>query len=68
MVGMEAVAEGMADYLIGNHAAMPRLGEGPQALNASCRFEDGSRAIHDGDILVASHAPQCANRGDRPTA
>ena len=44
MPGMETVAERMADYFVGHHPTMPRLGEPAQALVATHRFEDSLHA------------------------
>jgi hypothetical protein len=43
---VEAVAEGMADDLVGHDLLVPCLGELLHALGASERFEDG-RIWHD---------------------
>ena len=36
---MKAVAEGMADYIVGHYSTMPSLGQAMQALVATSRFE-----------------------------
>jgi hypothetical protein len=40
MVGLEAVAERMAYYLVGHHPAMPGTGKSTQSVASACRLED----------------------------
>ena len=40
MLRVEAVAEGMADLLVGHYAAMPSLGKAAQTADSTCRLED----------------------------
>ena len=40
MLGMEAVAERMADLFVGQHTMMPRLGKASQAVHAARRLKD----------------------------
>lgn len=48
VLGMESVAEGVADYLVRHHPGVPRLGEAEQALAAAC------------GLIHALHVPKCA--------
>jgi hypothetical protein len=41
MLGVETVAEGMADHFVGPYPAMPGLGKTTQAVIATRRFEYG---------------------------
>jgi len=47
MPGVDAVAERMADYLVGHHSKMPGLGKTLQTLVATRRLEDSAHAFHD---------------------
>ena len=40
MLGVEAVAECMADHVIGHHPTMPGVGKAAQAVVATRGFED----------------------------
>src|SRR5271170_3824182 len=40
MLGVEAVAEGMADQVVGHHPTMPGFGKAAQAVVSTRRFED----------------------------
>src|SRR5258708_35136641 len=40
MLGVEAVAEGMADHVVGHHPTMPGVGKAAQAVVATRRIED----------------------------
>src|SRR5216684_5465909 len=44
MLGVEAVAEGMADHVVGHHSTMPGIGKAAQAVVATRRFEDSLHA------------------------
>ena len=44
MLGVEAVAEGMADHVVGHHPTMPGVGKAAQAVVSTGRFEDSSHA------------------------
>ena len=46
MLGVEAVAEGMADELVGHHPGVPRLGQTQQSfVAAGCLVHAGHDAI-----------------------
>ncbi len=47
MLGVEAVAEGVADDFVGHHPGVPRLGQAAQALVAA---GGGVDALHGGII------------------
>ena len=51
VLGVEAVAERVAHYLVGHHPGMPRLGETQEALVAAGGFVD---ALHDGIFAARS--------------
>ena len=40
MLGVEAVAEGMSDHLVGHHPTMPGISKTAQAVVATRRLED----------------------------
>ena len=44
MLGMETVAELMADYFVGHHPTMPSSGKTAQAVDAARRLEDSAHA------------------------
>ena len=44
MLGMETVAERMADYFVGHHPTMPGSGQAAQAVDAARCLEDGAHA------------------------
>ena len=44
MLGMETVAERMADYFVGHHPTMPGSGKTAQAVDAARCLEDGAHA------------------------
>lgn len=52
MVGMEAVAEGMADHFVGHDSTMPGVGETAQAVHSACGFEN---SLH-GSIMQSCNA------------
>jgi hypothetical protein len=43
-MGVEAVAEGMADHVVGHHSTMPGVRKAAQAVVATRRFEDSLHA------------------------
>jgi hypothetical protein len=47
MLGMETMAEGMTDYVVGHDPAMPSVGKTVQALVATRRLEDSTHASHN---------------------
>jgi hypothetical protein len=54
VLGVEAVAEGVAHYLVDHHPGMPRLGETQEAFLAAGGLVD---ALHDGIITEAGGCP-----------
>src|SRR5712672_1336835 len=44
MLGVEAVAEGMADHVVGHHPTMPGAGKTAQAVVAARRLENSLHA------------------------
>jgi hypothetical protein len=44
MLGVEAVAEGMTNHVIGHHPTMPGVGKAAQAVVATGRFEHSLHA------------------------
>ena len=50
MLGVEAMAEGMCDYLVGHHATMPSVGKTAQAVASTDRLED---SLHAGILTIA---------------
>src|SRR5690348_9104612 len=50
MLGMETVAERMADYLIGHHPAMPGVCKAVQALVATRCLEHGTHTFHNDSL------------------
>jgi hypothetical protein len=68
---VEAVAEGVADYLVGHHPGMPRLGDTQEAVAAAGGLVD---ALHDGiitaacgfDGVVAAITPVAGDDADTP--
>jgi hypothetical protein len=50
MLGVEAVAEGMGDHLVGHHATMPRVGKTAEAVASTRRLED---SLHAGILTIA---------------
>ena len=59
MLGMETVAERMADYFVGHHPAMPGSGKTTQAVDAARRPEDSAHAS------VMTGVPRPGQDGDR---
>jgi hypothetical protein len=47
MLGMEAVAERVADDFVGHHPTMPALGKTPHAVHSTRRFEDALHALYN---------------------
>jgi hypothetical protein len=47
MLGMETVAERMADYFVGHHPTMPGSGKTAQAVDAARCLEDSAHCPHD---------------------
>jgi hypothetical protein len=52
MLGVEAVAEGMGDHLVGHHATMPSVGKTAEAVASTRRLED---SLHAGILTIARH-------------
>jgi hypothetical protein len=50
MLGMETVAERMADYLVGHHPPMPSIGKTVQALVTTRGLEDSMHALHNDNV------------------
>ena len=48
MLGVEAVAERMANHVVGCHATMPSVGKTAQAVHSTRRLED---SLH-GSIMI----------------
>jgi hypothetical protein len=44
MLGMETVAERMADYFVGHHPTMPGSGKTAQTVDAARSLEDSAHA------------------------
>ena len=59
MLGMETVAEGMADYFVAHHATMPGSGKTAQAVAAACCLEHSAHA----SMMTSVPAPR---QDDRP--
>lgn len=49
MLGVEAVAEGMSDYLVGHYPTMPGISKAAQAVVTTCRLED---SLHTSMIMI----------------
>jgi hypothetical protein len=49
MLGMEAVAERMADHVVGHHSTMPGAGKTAQAVASTRRLED---SVHGSIVTV----------------
>ena len=43
MLGMETVAERMADHIVGHHPVMPGVGKTAQAVNSTRCLEDSTQ-------------------------
>jgi hypothetical protein len=56
MLGVEAVAEGMADHVVGHHPTMPGVGKAAQAVVATHRFED---SLHASMMTIGSSLRKC---------
>src|SRR6266566_1655513 len=54
MLGVEAVAERMADHVIGHHPTMPGVGKTAQAVLATRRLKDCLHALHDDNSPVST--------------
>ena len=54
MLRVEAVAEGVADYVVGHYPTMPGLGQATEAIIAPSRFEYSGHVSDDG------HGPAAA--------
>jgi hypothetical protein len=52
MLGVEAVAEGMSDHLVGHHPTMPGISETAQAVVATRRLKD---SLHIYMITILLH-------------
>ena len=55
MLGVEAVAERMADHLIGHHPTMPGAGEMAQAVVATGRLKD---SLHASMMTIVPYSMQ----------
>jgi hypothetical protein len=44
MLGMETVAERMADHIVGHHPVMPGVGKSAQTVNCTRSLEDTAHA------------------------
>jgi hypothetical protein len=51
MLGVEAVAEGMGDNVVGHHPTMPGVGKAAQAVVSTRRFED---SLHGSMMAIVS--------------
>jgi len=67
MLGVEAVAEGMADHVVGHHPTMPGFGKAAQAVVATRRFEDSLHASMM-TIVPSLCKMMAARRGNRKPA
>jgi hypothetical protein len=61
MLGVEAVAERVADHVIGHHPTMPGVGETAQAVAATHRLKD---ILHASMITTVPYSVQDDKRGE----
>ena len=61
MLGMETVAERMADYFVGHHPTMPVSGKTAQAVNAARCLED---SVHVSMMTSVPHLGKTMARGE----
>ena len=63
MLGMEAVAESVSDYLVGHHPMMPGGGKPAQAIVATRCLEDSLHTSHNGNQCESLQDRVFANNG-----
>ena len=61
MLGVDAVAERMADHVIGQHPSMPGVGETAQAVVATRRLKD---SLHPFMMTIVPYSMQDDGRGE----
>jgi hypothetical protein len=62
VLGVEAVAKGVADHLVGHHPGMPRLGQAKQTLVTT---DSLVHALHGAIITGERDAPAVGGRSAR---